>query len=412
MIDLLKEIRMMQTVYEKGYKLKSMPFHDKQAEATVLFLAPTLNQEGVYKMIFPALALNMYSLTHKAYVWGMNRFIKDKHVNDYDIELPDTLIAESNIIVLPFLTYDIKPLIKEIRSINPDIVIMYCVDFNFDMVPVGFPFYKQYQSNEQKNIILENIRSCDKYLTTSAALISYIDTKFGAELEGSGVAYTAIPIGFFPELIGQLEFDELPEVDPNQIARIGIIGSEHHSEDINCIRTQLKQLKDKHGKELEIISFGFDGKTKQPGKKGLRNVYHGIDITFEFPDKFYNYHQKLVNLQLDAVLIPVNQKSDFYWTSKNYSKFVECASLGIPIIATNIMPFKKIIQPGKSGILVDKKEHWVTEIDLIIEDYKLERDPGLPNKLDAISETAYNTVNNNYQYKRFVGYLQDIFNMR
>jgi len=424
-IDLLKLIRDNQLLHpdtQKSDYPKNYPFFDKQADVTVTFIVPILTGESVYKMIYPALAMNLYSSTHRAFLYAIKDYIVKNQIDDYStgVSIPDTFIEISDYMVFPFFIYEKKDpdgknlweIWEIIREAKPGIKIVYCVDINFLRIPVGYPGYKQYESRVVKDTIIENMRYADIVLITQQALGESLFSELKDQLQGSPTTIEVMPCGFFPELIDPIiHSEDVPDVDHTKF-RVGMISNPTHADDINCIRDQLITLKGKYKDGLEIISFGWKGQADFG--KGLRDVFRGIPVDYKTPVNFYNYYQRLAELQFDCMLIPVKLTEDqqFTLTSKNYRKYIEASSMGIPCLITGVAPFKDtqypgdgfpLIKPGETAILIEKKADWVTELSAAIED------KNEITRLDTIGIKAYSQAHERFTYKHILQWIERIF---
>jgi len=55
-----------------------------------------------------------------------------------------------------------------------------------------------------------------------------------------------------------------------------------------------------------------------------------------------NYASKLENLQLQAIVAPIKKMAFNY--SKSFIKTMEAAALGIPLFATNCLPYNRVME--------------------------------------------------------------------
>jgi hypothetical protein len=391
---------------------ENYPYFDKQAEVTITFISPILTGDYVYKMIYPAIALNEYSKTHRAFMVGIQDFIVSQKIDDYKATIPETFIQVSNYIVLPFFTYDLRDGIEQVKAVNKDVKIVYCIDLNFLRIPTGYPNYKDYEARAIKDTIIENMRASDVVLISQTALGEFLFTELKERLSGAPVIIEVMPCGFFPELTEPIIRNEnLPEVDHSKFRAL-LISNPTHIEDINCIREQLIAVKEKYKDKFELISFGWKGIVDFG--KGLRDTFRGIPFTYQRPVNFYEYNKKLAELQPDCLLLPVKLTEDnsFTATSKNYRKFIEASAMAIPCLITSTTPYKnslyvgdgeKLINPNVNAVMIEKKVDWVTELSSAIEDKDAK------TKLDEISERAYQVAHSRFTYEKIVDWIEKIF---
>lgn len=412
-IKLIKGISRIERIPEKFDHPENFPYFEKPAKVTVTFIGAVLSGDYVYKMLFPAIALNEYSTTHRAFIVGIKDFDPDKKMDDYTkgFALPETFITISDYMVFPFYTYDLRDIVEQIKKINPKVKIVYCIDLNFMRVPTGYPGYKDYESRADQDVIIENMRASDIVLMSQISLAEFLYTELKDRLAGAPVTLKVMPCGFFPQITEPLIRAEMPELD-NTIFRALLISSPTHVDDINCIREQLIALKEKYKEKFEIISFGWKGIADFG--KGMKDVFREIPFTYVRPVNFYDYAKTLVKIQPDCLLIPVKLTEDasFTYTSKNYRKFIEASAMGIPCLITAAEPFKNglyagdnqlLIQPEVNAILIEKKADWIVELTDAIED------KGEVKKLNRIGSTAYQEAHTRFTYEKIVKSIESIF---
>lgn len=65
----------------------------------------------------------------------------------------------------------------------------------------------------------------------------------------------------------------------------------------------------------------------------------------------------------------------FNW-SKSHIKCLEYNAKGIPVIASNVGPYKEFVKHGKTGFLADNNDDWITYLKLLISDHNLREEMG------------------------------------
>jgi len=87
-------------------------------------------------------------------------------------------------------------------------------------------------------------------------------------------------------------------------------------------------------------------------------------------------------------------------SGKSCIKWVEAASMCSPMVASNVSPYKEVIEHGVNGFLVKGKEQWVECIEKLLDDSKLRL---------QIVKNARKTINETYDIKKNVNQWQDTF---
>lgn len=78
--------------------------------------------------------------------------------------------------------------------------------------------------------------------------------------------------------------------------------------------------------------------------------------------------------------------------SKSYIKALEYAALGIPVVASNVGPYKEFVQHGKTGFLVDRPGQWTEYLGILLNDPGLRAEMGLNARLQANDYTYQGNV--------------------
>lgn len=123
---------------------------------------------------------------------------------------------------------------------------------------------------------------------------------------------------------------------------------------------------------------------------GMPNVRH--------TDWDMNIWQYYVNLDFDIGLAPLRHTK--FNRSKSGIKAIEHMALGIPIIATDIEPYRDIVQHGVTGFLCKEKRHWLTALRRLTTDEELRRKMSHAAKeaaKDYIIENNWQKWENAYQ---------------
>ena len=135
----------------------------------VLFVNPQLNGRHFYKYILP------YIVMYEFDAWGtaltsMDKYKPNKEYESVKIPLTSKQIMWADYIVLPFTSDDLKDAYKLIRQINPDVKIVFNVDFNYYQISKLHPVYDKFSDAENISQIEDNIFYSDLTLVTNAKL--------------------------------------------------------------------------------------------------------------------------------------------------------------------------------------------------------------------------------------------------
>lgn len=365
---------------EQSIEFINNQFEESHFSKNVLFVSPQLNGRNFYKYIMPYILLYEYDVMGTAMI-GMDKF---KPNNEYDftnIPLYSKQILWADYIIFPFSVQNLSPLYENIRYINPEVKIVYNVDFNFYLLGKTHPLHDKFNNEETISVLEDNIFFADLCLTTNMELSKYLAKKFSDELNEtkykgieSNVEIATLPLLIDEPLIMENIEQSKPapttpptpatenseKVEPaSESLKIGIIASNYTWEDLNSYKEQLKEAQEKFGDKVTFHVIGYDGidlKTK-------KNCFP-TDFKFEYikPCTIIHYYKQLKSLELDLVFIPL-RKNDFNETSENYNKMLEAGLFNIPVMVSDIFPYNQIIKDAENGIILKNKKDFVLKLE-------------------------------------------------
>ena len=96
----------------------------------------------------------------------------------------------------------------------------------------------------------------------------------------------------------------------------------------DCIRSTVN--------DFQWVFFGYcPPQLKDLAEQRKIEVHGGVPL--------FNYASKFYNLGLQAVIAPI-RKMEFNFC-KSFIKTMECAALGVPLFATNCLPYSRVMDP-------------------------------------------------------------------
>ena len=355
----------------------------------VLFLSPCMNETGYYRMILPALELNRTD-THSAIIGHIHKWDFNKMFDDYDTPIDFRLVKWADYVVLPIMFTDISYIIKVMREINDKIEFVMDMDINYHELPKYHPDFKKVKP-ELKNILFHNLSQVDILSAPNTPLLNYYHDLVEKQDEEFLLYFER-----FPNLLSNFTFEEIQQIKRNTTdkVRIGIILDASQAEDLKIIEKPITALLEKRKDKIEIIIFGWTKKIAEQ-----HQVFTNVRITYEKPLPFQEYHYKLNNLAFDIGLLPFANNS-FNTSGKALNRFLDFSAFMIPVIASDIFPFKRIID-GENGFRAATGEDWINKTDQLITNLELRR---------GIGNNAFKTVWENFSYTpKALQRLQSIF---
>jgi glycosyltransferase involved in cell wall biosynthesis len=368
-------------------------FNNVHWNKNVLFIHPQLNGRHFYRYILPYVVMFEYNAWGTA-ITSMDKFKPNKEYEESQVPLTSKQILWADYIVFPFTTVNLMNAYKKLREINPDIRVIFNVDFNYYELSKNHPVYDKFSPKEVVSAIEDNIFYSDLTLVTNSKLSEVLVNKFTKELNETKYKNkkSSVEIGCFPMLIDDMlvteniqeEIVELSDEEKKPL-RIGIVGNNYIWEDINSYKSLLKEAKEKLGDKIKFFMIGYEGIDHKTQKSCLP-----VDFEFEYikPCTIVHYFKQLRNLQLDLMFIPLRQ-NEFNTTSENYNKFLEAGMFNVPIMVYDIFPYNEIIKNGQSGILLTKKKEFVERL----EHFEKNRD-----ELKRMGNMAHDIIMDNFIY--------------
>jgi len=164
-------------------------------------------------------------------------------------------------------------------------------------------------------------------------------------------------VAVLPNLIDPTFWPQIPDFNKREV-RIGWQGGFSHYEDLYDIVPVIKRVLDKHS-NVKFVYFG---------DQRFRSIFKDCDQNkIEWQDWVHHetYPYKMTLLNLDIGICPLTD-NHFNWT-KSAIKWMEYSMLGMATVATNIEPYKPVIQNGVTGFLVNDHKEWEMALDALIE---------------------------------------------
>lgn len=162
--------------------------------------------------------------------------------------------------------------------------------------------------------------------------------------------------------------------------RIGYMGGASHSRDIeqatNAVRRAV--LEDKRA-SLHLVGSDYRSFFRLPPNR--MSLTNWVNVN-DHPEAFYR------NLDFDIGIAPL--KDTRFSRSKSYVKALEYNARGIPVIASDVGPYKSYIRHGENGFLVKQPHEWSKYLHLLVNDSDLRADMSAKSKAVASEYTIEN----------------------
>lgn len=163
---------------------------------------------------------------------------------------------------------------------------------------------------------------------------------------------------------------------------IGWAGSQTHEADFHILEPVIEALWQKYGERIIFaICGGLPEKLTKRLPEGSYAVFSGTRTMRDYPER-------LASWGFDIGLAPL--KKSAFNEGKAHGKWMEYAMYRIPTVASIVGPYRRVVEDGRTGLLVDSTEEWVEAISRLVDS---------PALRQQIGEAAYGEVIEKWQWK-------------
>jgi glycosyltransferase involved in cell wall biosynthesis len=183
---------------------------------------------------------------------------------------------------------------------------------------------------------------------------------------------------YIPEFVLGLKHD-----DRQGRLRIGWMGGGSHARDITLATSAVRRFM-KRSPDWDLFVAGVDYRREfrcDPARSFHVPWIHVCDD----PDVFYRA------IDFDIGICPLLDTQ--FARSKSHIKALEYMARGIPVVASDVEPYRRFIRHGVDGFLVKHEHEWISAISELASDEKLRLDMGARAKAHA----AEHTIEKHYQ---------------
>lgn len=157
--------------------------------------------------------------------------------------------------------------------------------------------------------------------------------------------------------------------------RIGWFGSGSHMADIPVIQEAMKIVLEKYP-HVEFHMAGIIMDDQETGR-----VFHHVGTK-----GYEEYPQFIADMRLDIAIAPI--KDTVFNRDKSNIKFLEHAMLEIPMVLSDVEPYRRTVTHYKDGYLAKNTSEWVKYLSWLIENPQKRKQIGKSAKKTALKYTV------------------------
>jgi glycosyltransferase involved in cell wall biosynthesis len=280
-----------------------------------------------------------------------------KHGHDITLEMGGTGTGASSYqIVIAQRTdkYDALPVWRRLRAQSR---LVYEIDDDvFSVEPVNWMAYRAYAKPVPQDAVAHAAEVADLVTVTTEPLAEVM-RRFNRNV-------AVIPNHVPTEILDV----QRPRRDH---LVVGWAGGASHAADVSMIAAQVRRFFDRTpGTELHLIGTNYAETFRRPARFTRWN-----------PDLMSYYR----NVDFDIGLAPLT--GTVFDRAKSHIKALEYGALGIPVIASDVEPYRDFVIDGVTGFLVKREHEWFSRLRDLANDAELRESMGRKAKEQASAWT-------------------------
>lgn len=211
----------------------------------------------------------------------------------------------------------------------------------------------------------------DKYIC-STPLIAQMLKPLNRPIE---IRKNRLPIDYLSKM-SSIE-RRLASLNQRRLKVLYLSGTATHKRDFSVITGVLLKLLQKYSDKFEITFLGNTGINVSPFSMHSQNIRVIPRVSFEGMLKVISEH--------DLGIVPLERT--IFNDGKSNIKYIECASQGVPVIATDALEFASAIRHCKNGWLCPDDRSWLEVLENILDS---------PDSIIEPSRNAFLDVKDNF----------------
>ena len=239
------------------------------------------------------------------------------------------------------------------------------------VTPDNVNAYESYrEGNEAREVVLR-LCSTASMVTTSSPYLGDLHRELTPN-----VPVTVLP-NYIPEYVLNLKHD-----DRKGRPRIGWMGGASHIRDITMATSAVRRFM-KRFPQWDLVLSGVDYR-KEFGCAPDRSYHVPWIHVCNDPDVFYRM------IDFDIGICPLLDTQ--FSRAKSWIKALEYMARGMPVVASDVEPYRRFIKHGETGFLVKREHDWLSALSELAGDDKLRAEMGA----NAYALASENTIEKHY----------------
>lgn len=354
-------VQLMRAADRRIERLVDEAYTDKRG---IIFIKDTSGC-GYWRMVVPARYMND----------------AEKFIDCVEVEVIYEYLLEYDTIVVQRLhNWSEFYVIEKLKRLGKRVI--YDIDDDIFNIPPDNPAFKVIKRDQQE-AARAIMGLCDVIVTPSEV----IKQRFGFA-DKTVVIPNAVDIDDgWPVLSGVDEVDLSTLTPPDGIKRILWQGSPTHDEDwFECITAVDEVMQ--HHLDVRMVILGYLSSVVRQFIEDVRKPWWNERVEFAGFSDIETYIHVAKHLKAHVALAPLGNTP--FNQAKSPLKYTEYAAMGIPCIASNVTPYKEVIEDGQNGFLAGDHAEWLERIEKMLKS---------PEERIRIVRSARDTVAKHFDVK-------------
>jgi glycosyltransferase involved in cell wall biosynthesis len=148
-----------------------------------------------------------------------------------------------------------------------------------------------------------------------------------------------------------------PEPSQGDSLMIGYMGGDSHQPDLEMVEKPLLRLLERFQGQVKFKTWGL-----KPSPALL--AHPSVEWVELSPGDYSGFARYFGQQKFDIYISPL--KDSQFNRCKSSIKILEYTSLGITGVSSDIPPYRKVVEPGATGLLADTNENWEKQLESLV----------------------------------------------